>query len=268
MAEIARAQRALRHGAGGKHKGPARSRAGAAGAVHEARKSFKKIRSLLRLARSGLDRKEFRKSNRFFRDAGREIRAVRDAAALIEALDGLSRRYFKRKPPAIVGKLRRMLAADARRLARELAAQEVLSHAARRLEPQLKRVKAWKLGGLKWKDAISAWGRASRKCRQARAAAQASAADERLHQWRKRVKDLWQQTLLLRSACPELRERMEELQTLADLLGEDRDLALLAAAADRRRDALALDTQMKTLTHLIQVRREELRAEAFGRVIR
>src|SRR5262245_1303063 len=60
-------------------------------AVHEARKAFKKIRSVLRLVRPVIDEEKYREENIHFRDAGRPLTEVRDAKILIETLDHLSR---------------------------------------------------------------------------------------------------------------------------------------------------------------------------------
>ena len=56
-------------------------------AVHEARKSIKKARAILRLV--PLEAK-VKRANTLLRDAGRELSRLRDAAALIETVDGLA----------------------------------------------------------------------------------------------------------------------------------------------------------------------------------
>ncbi|MCW2993878.1 MAG: domain containing protein, partial [Conexibacter sp.] len=53
---------------------------------------------------------------------------------------------------------------------------------------------------------------------------------ENLHEWRKRAKDLWYQQRLLRDAWPEvLKAQADAADRLAKLLGDDHDLAELAA---------------------------------------
>ena len=52
-------------------------------AVHEARKSFKKIRAVLRLVRPVIDEESDREENTCFRNAGRPLTEVRDAKILI-----------------------------------------------------------------------------------------------------------------------------------------------------------------------------------------
>src|ERR1700761_5144519 len=56
--------------------------------IHEARKSVKKIRGLLRLVRPELGR-VYRAENRRLGDVGRKLSEIRDATAVIEVFDGL-----------------------------------------------------------------------------------------------------------------------------------------------------------------------------------
>src|SRR5919108_3500582 len=58
--------------------------------VHEARKSLKKIRAVLRLVRPAIGDKTYRQENTCFRDAARPLTEVRDARILIETLDKLA----------------------------------------------------------------------------------------------------------------------------------------------------------------------------------
>ena len=57
--------------------------------VHEARKRFKKIRTLLRLIRTYLGEPLWREENKTFGDIARSIGAVRDAQSLIECVTKL-----------------------------------------------------------------------------------------------------------------------------------------------------------------------------------
>lgn len=57
--------------------------------IHEARKRFKKIRTLLRAMRHELGSATFKAENVFFRDIAQSIGAVRDAQALLECLGKL-----------------------------------------------------------------------------------------------------------------------------------------------------------------------------------
>ena len=60
--------------------------------IHSARKSFKRVRAVLRLVRYAVGRSAYEFENEAFRDAGRPLSEVRDAKILIEALKSLEKR--------------------------------------------------------------------------------------------------------------------------------------------------------------------------------
>jgi len=57
--------------------------------IHEARKSFKKLRAIARLVRSEIGAKAHKSTNVTFRDAGRCLAPVRDSQVLLLTLDRL-----------------------------------------------------------------------------------------------------------------------------------------------------------------------------------
>src|SRR4051812_11943848 len=61
-------------------------------AVHEARKSFKRSRATLRLARDDLGPEAFSRENRRYRDLGRDLAGARDADVLLATLDDIATR--------------------------------------------------------------------------------------------------------------------------------------------------------------------------------
>lgn len=70
--------------------------------------------------------------------------------------------------------------------------------------------------------------RTYRRGRTGRKRAFAAPTTERLHEWRKRVKYHWYHVRLLQNVWPEpMKVRRRELKVLADLLGDDHDLAVL-----------------------------------------
>jgi CHAD domain-containing protein len=93
-----------------------------------------------------------------------------------------------------------------------------------------------------------------RSGRRAFARAEDEPTTEHLHEWRKRVKDLWYQQRLLKRAWPGVMKALAaEAKSLSKLLGSDHDLAVLAAELP----------DDDVLRPLIADRRAELQDEAW-----
>jgi CHAD domain-containing protein len=225
-------------------------------AVHGARKDLKKTRALLRLARPGLPPDVYRRENVELRDIGRVMSAGRDADVMVETGDGLAERFGEQHP-------RRQFAALHRRLATNAAGREAdadVGALIASLEDVAGRAAGWPLDDCDEATLRAGEKRAYRAGRRALAAVEQDPSDERLHEWRKRVKDLWYHQRLLRNAWRgPMKAQAEECDTLGGLLGDDHDLATLAenlaATAPPSVDVDALRT-------LIAVRREELQSQA------
>src|SRR5262249_7531385 len=103
-----------------------------------------------------------------------------------------------------------------------------------------------------------------RQGREALAVVHAASTDANLHEWRKRVKDLWHQLEILEPTRPDL---LEELATkaheLADHLGDDHDLVVLS---ETMKDVFRTEgdgAHGSEWSRLIQLRRGELQKSAF-----
>jgi len=197
--------------------------------VHNARKCFKKIRSALRLVRGGLGNRVYRRENGWFRDAGRQLSAVRDAEAMIETYDRLAERYPDIAECSSLHVLREALVQRRQRIAQDEQDLEGQAHAlARELEDVPSRAADWPLTHNGFAALAPGLERSYRRGRKAFEKAYRKPSDERFHEWRKRVKDYWYHTRLLGRSWPEFMEsRISELKDLADLLGDDHDLAVL-----------------------------------------
>ncbi|HMJ96376.1 MAG TPA: CHAD domain-containing protein [Thermoleophilaceae bacterium] len=220
-------------------------------AVHEARKDLKKLRALLRMTRAELGDDTFRRENACFRDAGRELAAVRDDDAMLETLTSLD------LPAAMERRLREKIQAgglhggDGRRTA--AVGVVAILHAAR------KRVDDWPLERDSFDALRDGLERTYRRGRRAFRAARSDPTVEELHEWRKRVKELWYHHNLLRALWPPVMQAVgDEAHELANRLGEDHDLALLA---DRVREHTEAEPEF---FEAVERRRSELQAEAMG----
>ena len=210
-------------------------------AIHDARKRIKKTRALLRLARPGLSRKRYRRRNRALRDTGRAMSGTRDADVLVETVDDLAERYAGRQPKTFFTRIRKGLVTETQ------ADPDAHADALRALAGE-----PWPLAELAPDDLAASLRHTYARGRKAFAKADREPTTTNLHEWRKRVKDLWYQQRLLEATWPGvMKAQAKEAKTLSKLLGEDHDLAVLAQHVDE-----------PELTELIDARRAELLADA------
>jgi CHAD domain-containing protein len=240
-------------------------------AVHGARKDMKKLRALLRLVRGELGEQRFARENACFRDAARELAGARDADVMLETLGSLD------LPAGLGWELRKVIQASHRRDGagddREAAGRNAVAI----LKEGRGRVGDWPLEDDSFEALAGGLERTYRRGRRDFKATRAKPSVEALHEWRKRVKDLWyHQTLLRRLWPPVMTAVGDEAHELSDRLGDDHDLAVLAdwfkehtesdpdlqAAIDRRRaelqrDAFALGARLYADKPSAYVRRLE-----------
>ncbi len=83
-----------------------------AAAVHDTRKSLKRLRATVRLGRDALGEETYKRENQAFRDTGRRLAGVRDASVLIETLDALEQATPGELPSDATAGLRERLEAE------------------------------------------------------------------------------------------------------------------------------------------------------------
>jgi CHAD domain-containing protein len=225
--------------------------------VHEARKDMKKLRALLRLVRGEIGEKAYRRENDTFRDAARELAGVRDADVMLATLGALEKRYPEEFPAGAAGGLRQAL--EAHRLRTSAGARGPASEAAiQMLREARSRVSGWPLE----RDGIDAFADGLkltyRRGRRDWRAADKEPSNEHLHEWRKRVKDLWYHSSLLQESWePVMKALADEAHELSDRLGDDHDLAVLLDWANAHADGAELEAA-------VAKRRQDLQADAFS----
>jgi CHAD domain-containing protein len=232
-------------------------------AVHEARKDLKKTRSALRLVRESLG-DAYRGENDHYRDVGRSLSSFRDAEVLIEALDELVERFGdaagERFEP-----LHDELDAQARAGSEEGSLERAMAQAAAALDAGRPRIEELPLSGNAWGLIGPGLQRTYRRGRKRLRAVEDDASVTNLHEWRKRVKDLWYQLRLVREADRQLIGSLaDHAHGLSDHLGDDHDLALLREEGMRRSDVFGEAGDQRLLFELIDQRRGELQFAAMS----
>lgn len=230
-------------------------------AVHEARKAIKKERSLLRLARGAMPPKQRRAENAALREAARGLAGSRDAAVMAATLDQLSDRFAGQLPSTTFEKLRDQLENGGGTQRSPTVSSALNGRPVQDLGAMRRRVEGWTLTADGWKAIQSGLLLGYRRGRRAFRRVRGGGSDEELHEWRKRVKDLWyHERLLAPISGPAVQGHAKDAHRLADLLGDDHDLALLRQALAS--DAVPVPADVDAVVKLIDHRRGELQAEA------
>lgn len=231
----------------------------AAEQVHDIRKRLKVMRALLRLVRKQIGERRFQTENCRLRDAGRRLSALRDAEVRLRTFDALQERFSEGEEqfPEIRAVFAREAAFHAEDAPDALAALATALKLARRKGAALD---ARRFGSRELRDALQ---RTYKKGRAALRAAQEEPARKRLHELRKRAKDLWYDVRLLQRAFPKvLKAQAQELKQLTTLLGEFLDLTLLRAALAQETWKAETAQDREQLGRWIDTRQEQLQRAA------
>jgi CYTH domain-containing protein/CHAD domain-containing protein len=233
-----------------------------ADSVHGARKDLKKIRAVLRLLRADLGEKTFRAENRRYRDAGRLLADSRDAEVRLETLQGLEDRFEGELPPAAALTWAEALEGDRERIAGAAEGEiaEKVSRAREQIRAGEARISGWPLRHDSWDLIGPGLDRTYREGRKALREAGGERAAERVHEFRKRAKDLWYELRLLAGSWPGLLdETAEQAHELSELLGDHHDLEVLGEDLRTRVGVVADGDAIRAL---IEARQEELLDQA------
>lgn len=245
------------------HKDPASD-------VHNARKGLKRLRALLRLVRPAIAEPQFRRENLRLRDISRRLSGTREVHVMRQSLETL-----RGVPGAGLVQRRRALDALEALIAAHSVDQgeEVRPGVAAKARAELDAGRAfWRSPGLftgacDAVDAAIVAGSAAtyRRCRRAFATAIGAGGDEDFHEARKAIQYHWRHMVLLAPAWPEhFHARSTEARRLAQLLGEDHDMAVLREFVTAAHDGHhTVDrASMRTIVELARDRQHALRRQA------
>lgn len=228
-------------------------------AIHEARKSIKKTRSVLRLMRRELG--EIRRvENVHLRDISQELSRLRDASVLLEVLDGLAEVSGKRLGEGIWTAIRRRLEARKKQVESEVDAPALATRSAESLDSFAARVQEWPLSRDGFGALAPGFLRSFDQGRDALHAAMAGSSAENFHEWRKRVKDHWYHVRLLQDLWPAMMDPyLKTLKELETWLGDDHNLTVLEEAVVSDPEMGLQARQRTTVVKAIAARQEYLR---------
>lgn len=219
--------------------------------VHEGRKATKRLRTLLRLTAPVFPGAADEIAA--LADAARQLSALRDKGALHEALASV-------KLDPDLGEAIGAVLAQAPAIRTQSPAR-LLRGFGREMNSAADRAAHWTLEKDGWKALAPGLERSHHRFRKALMAAKAAKSEDPVHTFRKRAKDYWYQTLLLRGAFAEVMDGYAAAgEHLGDDLGSWRDLGLLEhAVRDAPAHLLAKAESEAALAIIGKARRRALR---------
>lgn len=231
--------------------------------VHQVRKQIKQLRALLRLVRTAMTRSDYRHYNNVLRDAAGQLSAARDAHVMVSALDHLAAGFRAELSSQSLGQITEILSAECRERQAELSMAKASRNVARLLSRLSRCVGSLKSKKSGWAAIGPGVRRSYRDGRRGYRLACRTGVPEHFHEWRKRAKDLLYQTGLLCRIWPEQMKALEgELKHLAEFLGDDHDLFLLAEHLANAKLSRKAPQEAALLKALIEKRQADLKSRA------
>lgn len=236
-------------------------------AIHEARKSLKRIRSTLRLVRSGIGEKVFERENAAFRGIAALLAGERDRHVLLQTATALGAKDLPEDVAEaltiLTGKLQKSDAAGEPAGGLRPALHARLAKARKALDDARKRAARLELDPNSFAPLEEGLRRTQRDSIRTMRHAWDVETDEAFHDWRKNVQRHWRHMKLLAPAWPELLEaRAATARELSQRLGDDHDLSMLIAFASNRSRSGLTARQVKALSQACRKEQAILREKA------
>ena len=232
--------------------------------IHDTRKNFKKIRTVQRLIRSDIGEESFQIENSFYRDAGRTLSDLRDSTVLIQTFDKLLKNSelemsnfdFSVFKNFLIEKHKTIRIAKSKKSA-------VINSLSTDLLLARSRVFDWPLSGDNFKLIKRNLQRIYEQGQNYMYAVFSEAIKENVHEWRKRVKDLWYAMRILSNLWPEIMTPLVILLgKLSDTLGDANDLFLLKERIITNQSKFKDDQHTRELINFIDRRIIDLLRDA------
>lgn len=233
-------------------------------AIHETRKSIKKIRAVVRLMQPELGQ-AYRKENQRLGETGRRLSELRDAEAIIEVFDGVADKYRDQLKPDAARAIRRGLLKNKQEIETRVKVDAIVRQAASALRATSRAVTRWPLASDGFDAIAPGFKTRYKRGQEAMATARKQSSPEAFHEWRKRVKDHWYHVRLLESLWTEvLQARESALKELETWLGDDHNLFVLCGKLKDDPERYGGEENSQFFTGLMEEYSQELREKALS----
>ena len=234
--------------------------------VHEARRAFRRIRSLLRLLRH-TNPYTYGIENRFYQELNRSLSAARDRDAALEIAGKLQKQLSGTsgqtgEPSFLIQRL----VIEASRLRAPVDPDELQHNvytATQRLETALRRYRSLDFSALTRKKLRKAIRLTMRHVRQNYRRAAVTDLEEDFHELRKHARYALSQLIMCERIEPTSTPELQAgLTKLTKVLGTHQDLCVISELLPEPRGGLQLDDALQELHGLIETSKRDLRRKA------
>lgn len=233
-------------------------------AIHETRKSLKRLRALLRLARPGLPEKDYKKANESFRQIGALLSEARDNQILLQTIAKLEVLNVEAPLQGVKRIVERRQHEQSGDMDPGLTAAALSALRAARAE-----FEALELVPSRFETLRDGFVRCYGHGRTALKSAYKQPEDEVFHELRKRVQQHWRHLQLLENAWPQsCAARIASARELSQILGDDHDLAVLKTFLRALPRSEIGPLEARTIRRAIRERQDALRSAAEPRAKR
>ena len=233
-------------------------------AVHTARKDIKKTRSLLRLVKDRIGADRFSAENGRLRDAAHMLAGAREADAKAEALASLIAYPDASASTETLAAARAWHGGMAGQSGPGAAVVHSAAAASALILQARDDARLWALGYGSFELIAPGIRRTYGQGRRGLAAAAKDASAETVHEWRKRVKDMWYSLRLLGDVWePVIRPLADQAHDLSERLGDHHDLGEVRSAIESGEADLAEPAKAELIA-LVEARQDELHGEALS----
>jgi Uncharacterized conserved protein len=230
-------------------------------AIHEARKSIKKVRAVLQLVGGSLGANGALKE---LRRASHLLTPLRDADAIIETAHDLRSRSEDATPASVSARLDAHLATQQATCRRAADRDHVRPKAARAIDRVRRDLRDWHWKRTDYSALVKGLKRSYKRARNGMRAIRGDRNPDAFHEWRKRVKTLWYGLRLLEDHAPRLHRTIADFKRLETWLGDDHNLFVLEQQIYTMRFPTPADGGRAHLHTRIERRQHELRRKGLA----
>jgi len=229
-------------------------------AIHEARKSIKKVRAVLQLVGDSLGANGAVKE---LRRASHLLTSLRDADAMIETARTL-RSGRDLTPGTVSARLDAHLATQQATCRKAADHDHIRPKAARAIDRVRRDLGDWRWKRTDYSVLVKGLKRSYKRALKGMPTIRGDGNPEAFHEWRKRVKTLWYGLRLLEDQEPRLHGTIAEYKRLQTWLGDDHNLFVLEQQLHTLRSPKPADNGRAQLHTRIEQRQHELRRKGLA----